>query len=107
MNSAHPNLEEAPSVGRPIDGALSFTRGQHGIERKAIPQRIHVGPVVVKRDAAWIRMADGFEAEPILNLTLLPVDGWQLRGQRGEGRRPLGNGSLQNHPASIAGPVKY
>ncbi len=52
-------------------------------------------------------MARRFEAEPILNLALLPVDGRQLRGQRWKGGKSLGNRSLQNHPAWIARPVEY
>ncbi len=106
MNRADGNLEDAFAVGRPVDVPLAFKRGQHRFERKALAHRMHVGPVIVERNAARIRMPNGFEAKPILNLALLPVDCWQLRGQRREGGKSLGNGSLENHPAWFAGPVE-
>ena len=51
---------------------------------KSLAQRMHVGPVVVQGDAAGIGMAVGFQAEPILDLALLPVDG---RDFGGDGRK--------------------
>jgi hypothetical protein len=33
---------------------------------------MHIGPVIVERDATRIRMTGRFQAEPILNLALLP-----------------------------------
>src|ERR1019366_10764722 len=94
------------SVGRPVDVPLSFKWGQHGVEWKTLTKRMHVGPVIVERDATRIRMPDGFKAEPILNLALLPVDSRQFRCQRRKGGKSLGNGSLQNHPTRIAGPIE-
>ena len=95
MNRADRNLEDALSVSGPVDVPLAFKRRQHGVERKILAQRMHVGPVIVERHAARIRMADGFEAEPILNLALLPVDGRQLRGQRREGGMSSGMGAFR------------
>ena len=76
MNRADRNLKDALSVGRPVEVPLPLKWGQHGVERKALAQRMHVRPVIVERHATRIRMPYGFEAEPILNLSLLPVDGW-------------------------------
>ena len=84
MNRADRNLEDALPVRGPVDVPLPLKRRQHGVERKILAQRMHVGPVIVERHAPWIRMPCGFQAEPILNLALLPVNGRQLRGQRRE-----------------------
>ena len=67
---------------------------------------MHVGPVIVERHAPWIRMPNGFEAEPILNLAFLPVDSRQFRGQRLERGMVRGNGNLQNHPGRLVRPIK-
>ena len=42
---------------------------------------MNVRPVVMEGNSTRIGMADGFESEPVLNLTLLPVQGRQLGGQ--------------------------
>ncbi len=81
MNRADRNLKDALAERGPIDVPLALKRWQHGVERKVLAQRMHVGPVIVQRHAPRIRMPGGFQAEPILNLALLPVDGRQLRGQ--------------------------
>ena len=36
VNGADRNLEDALSVGRPVDVPFSFKRGQHGFERKTL-----------------------------------------------------------------------
>ena len=51
-------------------------------------------------------MPGGFQAKPVLNLSLLPVDGGKLRGQRREGGILRGNGGLQNQPGWVAQPVE-
>src|ERR1035438_3394973 len=94
MNRADRNMEDALSVCGTVNVPLTLKRGQHSVERKILAQRMHVGPVIVERHAPGIRMPSGFEAEPILNLALLPVDGRQFRGQRRERGMVLGNGSL-------------
>ena len=57
MNRADGNLEDAFSERRPVDVLLAFERRQDLVERKVLAQRMHVGPVIVQRDAARIRMA--------------------------------------------------
>jgi hypothetical protein len=102
VNGADRNLEDALTVSGPVDVLLAFKRGQHGVERKILAQRMHIGPVIVERHAARIRMPCGFEAEPILNFAFLPVDGGQLRCQRRERGMVARNGSLQDHPGWVA-----
>ncbi len=106
MNRANRNVEDAFSVRGPVDVPLTFERRQHGVEREILAQRMHVGPVIVQGHAPRIGMSDGFEAEPILNLALLPVDGRQLGGQRRERGMIGGNGRLQDQPVRVARPVK-
>ncbi len=82
MNRADRNVKDALAVRWPVDVPLALERGQHGVEREILAQRMHVGPVIVQRHAPRIRMPGGFQAEPVLNLALRPVDARQLRGQR-------------------------
>ena len=106
MNRADRNVEDALSVRGPVDVPFALEWRQHGVERKILAQRMHVGPVIVERHAPRIGVPGGFQAEPILNFALLPVDGRQLRGQRRKRRMIRGNGSFQNHPCSVVPPVE-
>src|ERR1039458_1053101 len=51
-------------------------------------------------------MPGGFQAKPILNLALLPVDRRKFRGQRWERGILRGNRDLQNHPGWVARPIE-
>src|ERR1035441_4831890 len=102
MDGAHGNLEDALAQGGAIDVALAFEGGQDLAQRKALEQGMDVGPVVVERDAPWIGMTGGFEAEPILDLALLPVDGGQLGGERWEMRLVGRNRRLEDEIAGLA-----
>src|ERR1035438_1786857 len=63
---------------------------------------MHVGPVIVERYAPRVGMPGGFQAKPILNFALLPIDGGQLRGERWKRRMIPWDRSFQNYPGSIA-----
>ena len=102
VNRAHRNPKDAFAERGTIDVLFAFERRQHGVDGKVFAQRMHVGPVVVQGDAARVGMALGLDAEPVLNLALLPVDGGKLGGQRGKRGMLRGNGSLQNQPGWIA-----
>src|SRR5450759_1345562 len=86
MDGADGNLEDSLAQGGAIDVALAFEGRQDLAQRKIFAQGMHVGPVVVERDAPWIGMAGGFEAEPVLDLAFLPVDRGQAGGERRESR---------------------
>ncbi len=95
VNGADRNLEDAFTVSGPIDVPLAFKRGQNGVERKILAQRMHIGPVIVERHSARIGMPCGFESEPILNFAFLPIDGGLLRCQRRERGMVNGMGALR------------
>src|ERR1019366_7156753 len=75
---------------------------QHLAQRKTLEQGMDVGPVVMERDAPRIGMTSGFEAEPVLDLALLPVDGGQLGGERREMRLVGGNRRPEDQIAGLA-----
>ena len=86
VHRPHGNLEDAFPQRRPVDVLFALEGGQHRVERKILAQRVHIRPVVVQRHAPRIRVAFGFDPEPVLNLALLPVHGRQIGGQRREPR---------------------
>ena len=91
VHGAHGNLEHAFAQRRPVDVPLAFEGRQDLSQRKVLAQRMHVRPVVVQRHAARIGVAGGFEAEPVLDLALLPVHGGQLaRRAKGSCGSPAG-----------------
>ena len=68
------NLKHAFAQGRPVDVLFALERRQHGVDGKVLAQRVNVGPIVMQCDAAGVGVPIGHQAEPILNLALLPVD---------------------------------
>jgi hypothetical protein len=64
---------------------------------------MHVGPVIVERDAPRIGMSSGLEAEPVLDFALLPVHRGQPGGERRKARLVRANRRLQNQIAGLAG----
>src|SRR5271157_5889702 len=102
MDGAYGNLEDALAQGGAIDVALAFEGRQDLAQRKTLEQGMDVGPVVVERDPPRIGMTRGFEAEPVLDLALLPVDGGQLSGERREMRLAGGNRRLEDQIAGLA-----
>src|ERR1017187_4663016 len=102
VDRAYGNLEDALAQGGAIDVALAFEGRQDLAQGKAFEQGMDVGPVVVERDAPWIGMTGGFEAEPVLDLALLPVDGGQLGGEGREMRLAGGNRRLEDQVAGLA-----
>ena len=97
----HRNLKDALPQGRPVDMRFTFERRQRGIDGKTLAQRMNVRPVVVQRDAAWIGMARGFDAEPVLDLAFLPVERRNLGRHRGEGAMLRVNRGAQQQIARV------
>jgi len=86
MDRAHGDLEDTFAQGGPIDMPFPFKRWKHSVDRKVLAQGVHIGPVVVQGDAPGIRVPLRHQSEPILNLTLLPIDGGNIGGHRREYR---------------------
>src|SRR5260370_1221460 len=78
MNRSYRHLKDALAQSGPIDVALSLEGREHGLEWEVLAQRMNVRPVVMQRDSARIGVSYSFQAKPILDFALLPVDGRQL-----------------------------
>ena len=88
VHRADGHLEDAFALDLAKLVPLAGERRQPGLPVEILPQRMNLRPVVVQRAAARIRVADQLEAEQVLDLAFLPVDGVHGIGQRDE-LRPL------------------
>jgi hypothetical protein len=67
-----------------VDVTFSLEGWQDGLDGEVFAQGTNFRPIVMQGDAAGIRVSNGFQSKPVLNLALLPVRGRQLGGQRGK-----------------------
>ena len=93
VNGADGNLEDAFAQGRAVDVPLALKGRQHGVDGKVFAQGMDVGPVVVEGDAAGIGMVLGDQAEPVLDLALLPVHGGDSAASEGKCGAAAGTGA--------------
>ncbi len=58
MDRPHGHLKDAFTQSRTIEVALSLEGRQLGVERKVLAQGINVGPIVMQRHPAGIRVSE-------------------------------------------------
>src|ERR1017187_5504943 len=103
---SHGDLEDAFPQRRTVDVLLALESRQLRIERKILAQRVYVGPVVVQRHAPRIGVAFGFDAEPVLDLAFLPVDGREAGGERWKPRILGWNARAEDQITRVAAPLE-
>src|ERR1017187_8304537 len=102
---SHGNLEDALAQRWPVDVLLALEGGQRRIERKILAQGVHIRPVVVQGHAPRIGVAFGLDAEPVLDLAFLPVDGREAGGERWKPRIVRWNVRAQDQVTRVALPL--
>ncbi len=106
VDGSNGNLKDSFTESGPVDVALAFKLRKYGVDREIFAQRVHVRPVIVQRDAARIGVPLRDQAEPILDLALLPVGGGNGGGQRRENRLGCRNGGTHHQIARVSGLLK-
>ena len=99
MDGAHRDLEDAFALDLAELVALAGERRQRGAEVEVLAEGIDVRPVVVQRAAAGVGVALELEAEEVLYLALLPVDGREGVGEGSELRLGRGDRHAQDEEA--------
>jgi len=102
MDRADRHLKNAFTFHRSELVTLALERRQHGFQVKILAQRMNLRPVVVQRTTARVGMTDQVQAEPILNLPLLPIHRRYGVGERGE-RRRLGRNRRAEDEKAMSG----
>ena len=96
MHRPHRHLEHAFAFHLAEFVPLAGERRQLRAQIEILAQREDFRPVVVQGAAAGVGMADELQAEQVLDFPLLPVDGRDGVGQRGELRRIRRHGHAQD-----------
>ena len=96
MHRAHRHLEHAFAFHLAELVPLAGERRQLRAQIEILAQRKDFRPVVVQGATAGVGMADEFQAEQVLDFPLLPVDGRDGVGQRGELRFVRRHGHAQD-----------